>query len=90
MPNHDATKKSLRKDTTRRLRNRAQKSKVRTLIKSVRQTVESKNQELALQQLKAAISSLDTAAKKRVIHPRNASRRKARLMRLVNTLENSA
>ncbi len=87
MPNHKATWKSLRKDSTLQTKNVATKSRIRTLVKKVRLAVESKNKEDAQSLLKSAASALDTAAKKHLIHPRNAARRKSRLTLLVNSLD---
>ena len=84
MPNHKSTEKSLRKSVKLRQRNVSTKSRIRTLIKKVRMSVEQKKLDESREILRQAVSALDTAAKKNIIHPRNASRRKARLMRLVD------
>jgi small subunit ribosomal protein S20 len=84
MPNHSATLKSLRQNAKRQIRNVATKSKIRTLIKKVRVAVSNNNLSEAKVQLQRAVSALDTAAKKHVIHPRNASRKKSRLMKLLS------
>ncbi len=90
MPNHKSTYKSLRKNSKRRERNVATKSRIRTLTKKVRQAVTDNNQELASERLRSAVSALDTAAKKHVIHPRHAARRKSRLSRLVHSAKTSS
>lgn len=87
MPNHKATEKSLRQDAKRHQANVAVKSQIRTLVKKVRLSVEEKKDDQIKDQLRNAVSALDTAAKKHIIHPRNAARRKSRLMRLVQKLE---
>ena len=74
----------MRKSVKLRQRNVSAKSRIRTLIKKVRLSVEQKNLDASREMLRQAVSALDTAAKKHIIHPRNASRRKARLMRLVD------
>ncbi|RJP34629.1 MAG: 30S ribosomal protein S20 [Candidatus Omnitrophota bacterium] len=89
MPNHKAAEKSLRQNVKRRERNIAAKSRLRTLTKKVRQSVTENNSTTAEENLRAIISSLDTAAKKHVIHPRNAARKKSRLTRLVNSLKDT-
>jgi len=86
MPNHKSTEKSLRQNARRQERNIATKSKIRTLTKKVRKAVEAKDKEQARNHLRMAVSAIDTAAKKHVIHPSSASRRKSRLMHLVDTL----
>ncbi len=86
MPNHTATSKSLRKNAKREAQNVQQKSRLRTLVKKVKVSVKSKNVDEAQANLKAAISALDTAAKKHVIHPNNAARHKSQLMKQVDAL----
>lgn len=86
MPNHASTEKDLRKVAKRRPYNIAMKSRLRTLVKKVREAVEEKNKEAAQVRLRAVVSALDTAAKRNIIHHRNASRKKSRLTQLVNSL----
>ncbi|MBD3265938.1 30S ribosomal protein S20, partial [bacterium] len=76
MPNHHNTEKRLRQDKKRRSRNVATKSRIRTLMKNVRKSVSEKKTDEVMDHLKKAVSALDTAAKKHVIHPRNAARYK--------------
>ncbi len=86
MPNHKSTAKRLRQDMKRREKNVGVKSRIKTLTKKVRTSVSEKNADAAQENLRSVNSVLDTAAKKHVIHPRNAARRKSRLTRLVNSL----
>lgn len=90
MPNHDSARKSLRKNEKRQARNISEKSRIRTLVKKVRTAATNKNLDEATVQLRSAVSALDTAAKKHVIHPRNAARKKSRLMHLISKLEKSS
>jgi small subunit ribosomal protein S20 len=64
-------------------RNVAVKSSTRTFVKRARSVIESNAGE-AQADIVAAISALDRAAKKGVIHKNNASRRKSRLMKAFN------
>jgi small subunit ribosomal protein S20 len=68
----------------RRLRNAAVKSVTRTQVKKARTAIVRTIDE-APSALKDAISALDVAARKGVIHPNNAARRKSRLMKAFNT-----
>lgn len=86
MPNHANTEKRLRQDKKRRARNVSEKSRIRTLVKKVRMAAAEKNSEAAMENLRHAVSALDTAAKKHTLHPRNAARKKSRLMRLVASI----
>ncbi len=65
----------------RRERNQAAKSRTRTLITRARRTIGAGETTMAEQEIRAAISALDTAASKGIIHRNNAARRKSRLMR---------
>lgn len=64
----------------RRERNQAAKSRARTLVTRARRTITT-GEPTAEQELRAAVSALDSAASKGIIHRNNAARRKARLMR---------
>ena len=83
MPTHKSAEKALRQSITRNLRNKAVKSKVRTIIKKV-ETARDKTQAKDL--LKQTFSLLDKAVKRNVIHFNQASRTKSRLTKLVNQL----
>ncbi|HEX6506996.1 MAG TPA: 30S ribosomal protein S20 [Chloroflexota bacterium] len=67
----------------RHARNVAVKSATRTYVKKARTAVSTSAAE-AQSDLLAAISALDRAAKKGVIHRNNAARRKSRLMKAFN------
>ena len=90
MPNIASAKKRMRQNEKRRLHNRALKSEAKTLKKRVAAAVEAKDLARAREEFKRAASKLDKIAKSKVIHRNNASRKKARLARLVGRLERSA
>lgn len=72
----------MRQEQKRRLHNRSVKSLVKTQITKARNAIAfDENAELAV---RAAVRELDRAAKKGVIHPNNAARRKSRLMKQLN------
>ena len=85
MPNNPAAEKRMRQEQKRRLHNRSIKSLVKTQITKARQAIngEDANSEAAV---RAAVSELDRAAKKGVIHRNNAARRKSRLMKQLNSI----
>lgn len=56
---------------------------MRTLVKNVLTTTE---KELAEKHLIEAVSYLDRLATKKIIHPKNAARKKSQLTTYVNTL----
>lgn len=62
------------------MRNRVYKSSARTYIKKVRALIDAGELEEAEATANLAYKTLDKAARKHIIHPRNAARRKGRLM----------
>jgi small subunit ribosomal protein S20 len=73
--------KRIKQNHKRRLRNRLFTSRARTYVKHARTTLEGNKPEEARTATLEAISALDKAAEKGVIHKNNAARRKGRLMR---------
>ncbi|MCX2726069.1 30S ribosomal protein S20 [Thermomicrobium sp. 4228-Ro] len=86
MPNTKSAAKALRRSERRRIRNRYWRSTARTLIKKARKLIEAGDLEAAAKAVGDAISVLDRAAAKGVIHKNNAARRKSRLMKRFNAL----
>ena len=85
MPNNAAAQKRMRQEQKRRLHNRSVKSIVKTQVTKARQAITSDvDDTTATDAVRAAISELDRAAKKGVIHRNNAARRKSRLMKQLN------
>jgi small subunit ribosomal protein S20 len=86
MANIASSKKDARRSAVRAVRNRSLRSAVKTRINRVRRAVGERGEavvqagELALN----AVSALDRAASKGVLHPNNAARRKSRLMKRLN------
>ena len=76
MPTHKSAKKRLKTNEKSNIRNRAVKSQLRTLVKNAETSVDEAS-------LKEAVSLLDRAARKKVIHPNKASRMKSRLAKMV-------
>ena len=65
----------------RRARNQSVRSKVRTLVKKARRDIEAGEFDVAQSDVRAAVSALDKAVNKGVLHKNTASRRKSRLMK---------
>ncbi|MGD8771222.1 MAG: 30S ribosomal protein S20 [Desulfobacterales bacterium] len=86
MANHKSAIKRARQNEKRRMRNKSSKTRIKNIVKRVRQTVGEKSNEAALTELNIAKSIIDNAAKKGVIHRKTASRKISRLSRLVNTV----
>jgi small subunit ribosomal protein S20 len=71
----------------RRLRNRFFSGRARTVVKRARLAIEAGEKESALEATRVAISALDKAAEKGIIHKNNAARRKSRLMKHLAALQ---
>lgn len=85
MPNLRSAKKRMRIEETRRARNAAVKSTVRTYVTKARNAIASDEAAPETEEaIRIAISNLDRAVRKGVIHRNNAARRKSRLMARLN------
>lgn len=84
MPVTKSAQKQVRVTERRLLRNKSIRSRCKTNITKAERLIFSGELESAQKAVVAAISSLDKAAEKGVIHPNNAARRKARLMKKLN------
>ncbi len=85
MPQIKSAQKQVRASGKRRLRNKAARSLAKTSITKAEKLIFSGELGSAEQAVVAAISSLDKAAEKGIIHPNNAARRKSRLAKKLNT-----
>ena len=88
MANIKSQIKRNRQNEKRRTHNRLYRGRARTMVQKARLTIqqeesssEKKGRDTVNQAVKNAISELDKAAQKGVIHKNNAARRKSRLMR---------
>ncbi|MBE3558426.1 MAG: 30S ribosomal protein S20 [Ktedonobacteraceae bacterium] len=92
MANTASAKKRMRQEQKRRAHNRSIKSLVKTQINKARQAIAAPtiSSEEAIEAVRQAVSELDRAAKKGVIHKNNAARRKSRLMKLFNSVKQPA
>lgn len=76
MPHSNSAKKRVRQNAKRRARNRALRSRMKTALKTFDAAARAGTGREALP---AAMSAVDRAAAKGLIHKREASRRKARM-----------
>ena len=90
MPVTKSAKKQMRVAERKRLRNQPIRSQCKTNITKAERLIFSGELEEAQKAVVAAISSLDKAAEKGVIHPNNAARRKSRLMKKLNEAQASS
>ena len=90
MPVSKSVQKQVRVAERRRLRNKSVRSLCKTNITKVERLIFSGELEAAQGAVVAAISALDKAAEKGVIHPNNAARRKSRLLKKLNEAQASS
>ena len=84
MPVIKSAQKQMRVAEKKRLRNKSSRSLAKTNITKAERLILSGELEPAQKAVVTAISSLDKAAEKGIIHPNNAARRKSRLMKKLN------
>ena len=84
MPQSKSAQKQVRVSEKRRARNKSVRSQTKTNITKAERLIFSGELETGKEAVVAAISSLDKAAEKGIIHPNNAARRKSRLMKKLN------
>ncbi len=87
MANTASAIKRVRSNERKRIRNRLTRATTRTAVRGAREAVASGQAGDARQATLAAVSALDKAAEKGVIHKNNAARRKSRLMKKLAALE---
>ena len=85
MANHKSALKRARQSELSRLRNKAVKTRVKSIVKDVRFSVEGSSNGDVKAKLISAQSLIDKASKKGVIHKRTAARKISRLSKLVNS-----
>ena len=83
MPNIKSVIKDVKKSRERHARNIAVKSKIKTVIKKA----QAASEDQAKQAISTAVSVIDKAAEKGIIHKNAAARRKSRLMKATNKAE---
>jgi small subunit ribosomal protein S20 len=76
-----------RQNEKRRVRNRVFRGRARTFVSKARVAIETQDADTAKVAVVQAISALDRAAEKGILHKNNAARRKSRLMKRLATLE---
>lgn len=91
MPNIASAKKRMRQEEKRRARNKSVKSTVRTYVTSARNAIAANPADPTTEEaIRAAISELDSAVSKGVLHRNNAARRKSRLMARLHAAQNAS
>jgi small subunit ribosomal protein S20 len=84
LANLKSSMKRIRSSRRKAERNQIVRSTARTYVRRARRLIDEGQLEEARKVVQQAISALDKAAQKGVIHPNNAARRKSRLMNHLN------
>lgn len=84
MPRRKTSLKANRANKRRRTKNLRVKQQLKKTVKNLQELLLQKNFSQAKELIGKIFSQLDKAAKKNIIHPRAASRKKSRLMRRLN------
>ena len=88
MPNLRSSKKRVRIEAKRHARNKAVKSTVRTYVTKARAAISASPSEPETEEaILEAISQLDRAGSKGVLHRNNVARRKSRLMQRLHAAQ---
>ncbi|MDA8138737.1 MAG: 30S ribosomal protein S20 [Desulfobacteraceae bacterium] len=87
MANHKSALKRAGQNQTRRARNRVVKTRVKNVVKKVRQAAAQKSVDETNTNLKVAQAAIDKAAKKGVLHHRTAARKISRLAKLAQSVK---
>ena len=83
MANIASAKKRVRQNEKRRSQNIMRRASIRTLEKKIRKNLELNNKKDAEAHYKTFSSFLDKAAKRNIVHPNKASRKKSRIALLI-------
>ena len=81
--------KSDRVSQARYQRKNPLRARARTFVKTARRNIDDGNLEAAERSVRDAVVALDKAAAKGALHPKNAARRKSRIMSQLSRARNS-
>ena len=90
MANHKSAEKRNRQAQAARLRNKMNKTKMKTAIRKLDEAVSAGTEDVAKEVLQEATSIIARTASKGTIHKRNASRKISRLTKRVNKMSTAA
>lgn len=90
MANLKSSIKRIRSSRRRAAHNQVHRSRSKTFVKKARELIAQKKFDEAQVVIQQAISALDKAAQKGVVHKNNAARRKSRLVKLYNQAQAQA
>ena len=86
MANTKQARHRARQSVVRNAHNAAQRSRLRTAVKSVRKAIDAGDKKGAIEALASASSVIDSIADKKVVHKNTAARNKSRLAAAVKRM----
>ena len=86
MANHPSALKRAKQNKVRHLRNASVKSRIKTKVKQYLQTLEASPEASTSPALIEAVSLINRASSKGILHPRTASRKISRLSKKLNKI----
>ena len=90
MANHKSALKRVRQTKKRTERNRFYRTRMKNIIKAVKEAVEAGDKERAIEALKVANKRIHEFVSKGIIKKNNASRKVSKLHKLVNSMSEEA
>ncbi|BCD59379.1 MULTISPECIES: 30S ribosomal protein S20 [unclassified Nitratiruptor] len=90
MANHKSALKRVRQTKKRTERNRFYRTRMKNIIKDVKEAVASGNKEAAIEALKVANKRIHEYVSKGIIKKNNAARKVSKLHKLVNSMNEAA
>lgn len=86
MANIKSAKKRIKTNEKARLRNKVQKSSMRTTMKSLEKAISEGNKDESLKLMDLVSKKLDKAVTKNVVHKNYAARNKSKFMKQINNI----
>ena len=86
MANHKSAVKRHKQSIKRNTRNRMMRTRIKNVVKTVRSAIKAEDKAAANAALVEAMSTLDKASTKKVVHWKQAARKISRLNKAVNAL----
>lgn len=90
MATHKSAEKRARQTKVRTERNRFYRTRMKNIVKAVRESVEAKDQQKASEAFKIANKTIHSYVSRGFLKKNTAARKISRLAKLVNSLENKA
>ena len=87
MANTPSAIKRVRQNDKHRIRNRGRRSRMRTYVREADALIAEGDSQAAAESVRKAISEIDRAMQKGVLHRNNGARRKSRLMKHLAAME---